>query len=263
VHVQSLGFRTDLMLRRLAGSEITDRGDHIVVRTPQNPGFYWGNFLLVAPSSSPADSAGWLRTFADEVPDATHVAIGVDGVEGVAGATEALEAAGLTLEVSCVLVATELQPPFRSPEDVVLRPLESDDDWRGAVDVRLAIDDRPDAGHAQFVDRRMQEMRSWMTGGHGVYVGAFAAGRLVASLGLFTDGSGLGRFQNVETHPEFRRRGLAAGLLALAAELGREHHGVRRSVIVADPGYVAIELYRRMGFTDSEWQVQWQRGPAG
>ena len=36
----SLGFRTDLALLALGGSEIEDRGRHGVVRTPANP-TYW------------------------------------------------------------------------------------------------------------------------------------------------------------------------------------------------------------------------------
>ena len=44
---RSLAWRTDLALLLAAGSEVDDRGDHLVVRTPANPGFYWGNFLLL------------------------------------------------------------------------------------------------------------------------------------------------------------------------------------------------------------------------
>ena len=33
----SLGFATDLMIRRLAGSTVDDRGPYLVVRTPANP----------------------------------------------------------------------------------------------------------------------------------------------------------------------------------------------------------------------------------
>jgi hypothetical protein len=46
MQVTSLGFRTDLALRVLEGAEVTDRGDYTVVRSPDNPTFWWGNFLL-------------------------------------------------------------------------------------------------------------------------------------------------------------------------------------------------------------------------
>jgi hypothetical protein len=52
VDVRSLGFRTDLTVRRLAGPEIVDRGDYLLVRSSDFPDYYWGNFILVSESSS-------------------------------------------------------------------------------------------------------------------------------------------------------------------------------------------------------------------
>src|SRR5437764_3646998 len=105
--VTSLGFRTDLMLRRLAGATVEDRGDHIVVTTAANPGFWWGNFLLLA--EPPADIGPWIDTFRSEFPDAHHVAIGVDGTDGTTGDTTGLEA-----EVDIVLTASAFPP--REPD---------------------------------------------------------------------------------------------------------------------------------------------------
>ena len=45
--IRSLGFRTDLRLLEMTGSEIEDRGTHLVIRTPANPTYFWGNFLLL------------------------------------------------------------------------------------------------------------------------------------------------------------------------------------------------------------------------
>lgn len=263
MQVRSLGFRTDLMLRRLAGATVSDRGDHIVVRTPQNPTFYWGNFVLLAAPPAAGEAERWLETFASEFPAAGHVALGVDGTDGDLGTgAETLRAVGLRAEVAVVLTAPALDPPFRVDPAAVLRPLESDDDWGQAVELRMALDSDEGDQHRRFVERRLAELRSLTDAGHGVYVGAFVDGVARATLGLCTDGGGLGRFQNVETHPDFRRRGLAAGLLSLAAALGQDRLGVTTLVIVADPDYVAVDLYRRLGFVDTERQVQWLRGPA-
>ncbi|MFD0539584.1 hypothetical protein ACFQY7_43375 [Actinomadura luteofluorescens] len=78
MHVRSLAFRTDLLLRRLAGSVVIDHPSHLVVRTPANPHFWWGNFVLVPPHALPAAP----DLFAAEFPEASHLAIGVDGTEG-------------------------------------------------------------------------------------------------------------------------------------------------------------------------------------
>ena len=55
--IRSLGFRTDLRLLEMTGSVIEDRGTHLVVRTPANPTYFWGNFLLLRELPSPAASA--------------------------------------------------------------------------------------------------------------------------------------------------------------------------------------------------------------
>src|SRR4029077_8789356 len=78
MRVTSLGFRTDVALRVLEGAETTDRGDYLVVRTRDNPDFYWGNFLLLGAWPEPGSADGWLARFAAEFPAARHVALGVD-----------------------------------------------------------------------------------------------------------------------------------------------------------------------------------------
>ena len=47
MRITSLGLRTDVALRVLEGAEVVDRGDHLVIRSLDNPGFWWGNFLLL------------------------------------------------------------------------------------------------------------------------------------------------------------------------------------------------------------------------
>jgi ribosomal protein S18 acetylase RimI-like enzyme len=261
VEVRSLGFRTDLMLRRLGGAVIEDRDDHLVIRTPDNPWFYWGNFLLVPPLG-PNDARRWLDVFAETFPDARHVAIGVDGTDGDLGDCTELRGAGLEPAVDVVLTAAALRAPDILPEGVELRPLVSDDDWRRSVAFRIEADDTGDPAHREFAAARQAELRRQADAGHGVYVGAFAGDELAAELGCYTDGAGLARFQSVETAPAYRRRGLASALLVLAEQLLRRQHDVERFVIVADPAYVAIDLYRRLGFADASRQVQWQRTPA-
>jgi ribosomal protein S18 acetylase RimI-like enzyme len=261
VQVRSLGFRTDLMLRQLGGAVVDDRGDHLVIRTPDNPWFYWGNFLLVPPLV-PGDDRRWLDVFADTFPGARHVAIGVDGTDGALEAGVAFHDAGLEPEINVVLTAAALRAPDTSPDGVELRPLSTDDDWQRSVAFRIEAGDTDDVAHREFAAARQAELRRQAEAGHGVYVGAFVDGALAAELGCYTGGDALARFQSVETAPAYRRRGLASALMLLAEQLLREQHTVEQLVIVADPSHVAIDLYRRLGFVDAERQVQWQRTPA-
>jgi ribosomal protein S18 acetylase RimI-like enzyme len=260
VHVVSLGFRTDLMLRRLAGATMSDCGDHLVVETPSNPAFYWGNFLLLAEPPAPETAAHWLDVFTETFPSARHVAIGIDGVDGETGDITELLGAGLELETNVVLTAQRLVSADR-PGGTEVRPLRTDADWQQSVALRLVVDEDDSPAHVEFVERKEAEARQLAQRGHGEYVGAFVDGVLRASLGIVTDGSGLARYQNVHTHPGHRRRGHARALLHAAAEIARDRFGATTLVIAADPDYVAIDLYRQLGFVDTERQVQLQRAP--
>ena len=258
--VESLGFRTDLMLRRMVGATVEERDGFLVVRTAANPTYYWGNFLLFARPPQPGDATRWVAAFAAEFPGAAHVAIGVDAADGALGAVDEMRALGLADDVSVVLTADRVAARRRGDGAVEVRVLRTDVEWAQSVEFRLAVDEDDSAGHREFVVRRAAEFRMLTEAGHGVYVGALVDGVVRAGLGLFA-ADGLARYQNVETHPDFRGQGLASALLVEAARLVREQRAVDTFVIVADPSYHAIDIYRRLGFRDAERQVQWLRPP--
>ena len=248
--VHSLGFRTDLMLRRMAGSEIVERMGYLVVRTPANPGFWWGNFVLLADPPTRTDG---LAMFAAVFPGAAHVAIGVDSTDGILA--DVLADLGLTVEVNSVLTAQHLRAPSPGP---AVRVLSSDHDWMQAIELRLACYyERPTPEQRQFTELQVLEQRLLCEAGHGAWFGAFVQGRMRSGAGLFHDGD-LARFQSVETHPDFRRQGLASAVLGHAA---RWDPDVRTLVIVADPEDQAIQLYRTLGFLAAEQQIQLSRAP--
>jgi GNAT superfamily N-acetyltransferase len=66
--VRSLGFPTDLMVLSLGGSTVRERDDHLVVRTPSNPTFWWGNFVLFAEPVEQDDVPRLLALYAAELP---------------------------------------------------------------------------------------------------------------------------------------------------------------------------------------------------
>lgn len=261
--VQSLGFRTDLMLLELGGSVIIDRGPYLVVRTAANPGFKWGNHLLFPKPPRVGEEAQWSALFEAEFPQASHRAFGVDGTDGEAGEPAAHEALGVTAEVNTVLVAQHLLPSRAAPHaDVDIRTLTGDDDWAQALELHATCYDVPADGEVRlFTRRQVAGYRQLSSTGRGRWIGAFVDGRLCAAAGLVTLGFGLARFQNVQTHPDFRRRGLASAVLLHAAREVFDTTRTRTLVIVADPEDDAIRLYRSLGFTDAERQVQLQGGP--
>jgi ribosomal protein S18 acetylase RimI-like enzyme len=259
VDVTSLGFRTDLLLLELSGSVLNEAGDHLVVRTPANPGFWWGNFLLFRTAFAPGATAARMDLFQRTFPDAKHVAFGLDTIDGVVGAEDELVAAGFDLERNTVMTATMVQEPARPNTDSEYRFLGGDEDWDQLVELSLVASPADAEGYAEFTRRKVQAERRLVEDGHGRWFGAFEGSRLQASLGLVSDGSGLARFQNVQTHPDDRNRGIASTLVHRASQYGLTELGARTLVMVADPEYLAIRLYRALGFADTEVQVQLTR----
>lgn len=260
MEVRSLGFRTDLMIRALEGSQITDRGGYVVIRTPQNPMFWWGNFLLLPGLPALGDPGRWLTIFGAEFPAAEHVTLGIDTTDATEADIAAFEEHGLVPELSVVLTAAALrEPPFPSVTAIV-RPLAGDDDWRQAAELRTAVTAGTPGDSPEFSRARLASERALTEAGHGWWFGAFAGGRLAATLGLITGGSGLTRYQNVETHPDARRQGLAGTLVWQAGQHALAH-GAKTLVIVADPAEGAIRIYRSVGFEPQENQLGLARQP--
>ncbi len=150
--VVCIGYRTDLVIRRAEGSQVTDCGDHIVVRTERN----------------------------------------------------------------VVLTASSVIQPRLPRLAATVRQLAGDDDWRQSGELRLA----------------------WCRRARG-----------------------LARYQDVETHPEFRRQALAGTLVGHAGRYGLADLGAVRLVMVADPDYHAFRLYESLGFRRTEDQVGFEQTP--
>ncbi len=255
MEISSLGNRTDLAMLERSGSVIADRGTHLVVRTPDNPTFWWGNFLLLAEAPADEEAAeAWLREFEREFPQARHRAIGVDGTDGTAADLAPFTALGLEAEESSVMTAETVHEPPRPNTEATYRRLTSDDDWAQQIEVARAGED---VGYElPFVTAKTRAERRLVEAGYGAWWGAFEGDQLLASMGLFTASEGLARFQSVKTHPVARGRGLAGSLVHRVSRYGFEELGARTLVMVADPDYLAIRIYRSVGFADTERQLQ-------
>ena len=247
------------MVLGLGGSEVEVHDRYVVVRTPANPTYFWGNFVLFATPVEPDAVEERLDLFACVFPEAGHVAWGIDSVDGTVGAEDEVVAAGFEVSRDTVLTASVLRAPPRTT-DAELRPIESDADWRQALALHIACTEGDEHVTEEFLAGQVAAARALCDRGHATWFGAFEDGKLRSSLGLVSDGSGLGRFQSVETHPDARRRGLASALVHHAGKAALDR-GAKRLVIVADPNYHAICIYRSLGFVESETQVQLTRPP--
>ena len=263
----SAGWRTDLIFARFDG-ELTERPDCLVVRTPSNPSYWWGNFLLFDHPPRPGDASVWRARFDAEIAsreaESRHVTFGVDAREAFALPDDFVQQ-GFTLYQSNVLTMRrgQLLPPRALPPGFRIAALQWPSHTAEAVELQVLCDageHQPVEGYRLFRQRQMQRYEAMVRAGMGDWFGVFAetaAGeRLVADCGLFH--AGIGRFQHVETHPEFRRRGLCSALIHAVCRHGFEALGLDTLVIVADPLDVAIGLYESVGFERgvASWHIE-------
>jgi GNAT superfamily N-acetyltransferase len=162
------------------------------------------------------------------------------------------------------MTATSVHEPPRPNRDATYRQLSSDDDWVQLVDLQMAtMDDshEPDA-YRRFSEAKVATVRAMTGEGHGGWFGAFEDGVLQSGMGLFRASEGLARFQNVETRPSARGRGLAGTLVHHVSRYGFDELEAHTLVMVADPEYLAIRIYRSVGFAETESMLQIERPPA-
>lgn len=258
MQLRSLGYRTDLIFARFDG-HIIERERYLVIRTPTNPSFYWGNFLLFDRPPENGDLVRWSQLFAAEIgspPSVLHQTFGWDSLHGEVGEVQPFLLAGFQLIHSTVHTASQVDQPARPNTNIHVRPLSSDADWQQALDnqVRCREPQFEEKSFRKFMQGQMNRYRAMSAAGEGVWFGAFSGPQLVADLGIFHDGE-FARFQSVETHPEFRRKGIASTLVYQAARYAYTNFGIKSLVIVADHDSAAARLYQSLGFKPVEGQV--------
>ena len=266
---RSPGWRTHLMFVGFDG-EVRDGGDHLVALSPANPGYYWGNCLIFDRAPAVGDFDRWMQLFDSSIrarhPASGHVAFGLDVQDGPFVVPPAFAAAGFEFydQATLALHAADLVAPPASPGlDFELRPLRLPDEAGLVVDLNMACNDDgyEPAGYRRFREAQMRRYGAMDAAGLGHWWGVLHEGRVVASLGLFGQ-DGFGRFQHVETHPDFRRRGLCRALVHAACVQALQVRGWHTLVMGADPHDVAIGIYRSVGFAqiDTLWLLE-RRAP--
>lgn len=249
------GWRSDFLLHR-HGALVAERDDCIVVRTPDNPTYYWGNFLLLPQLPGDADLAHWLQRFDDEVaalqPASQHVALGINLPPATLPPLPAWQAAGFDLIETAVLALRRdgLLAPATVPRGrVELLQLDLRQDIEAIVALECAdTHGFAVAGYADYRRRQLQRYAAMAAQGQAAWFGLRCDGVLAADCGLMHDGAGLGRFQRVATHPDWRRRGLCTALVHGVSAWGFAQWGLQQILMCADPDDVAIGIYEHLGY---------------
>jgi ribosomal protein S18 acetylase RimI-like enzyme len=257
------GWRTEFILHR-HGALIHEHDDCIVVRTPANPTFYWGNFLLLPEAPADADLAAWRERFAQEIsamqPASQHEAFGINRPPAH-GRLPAWEAAGFELIQTAVLRLRPAQ--LRAVPKAARGTLQFDTlDLVNDAEAIVALECADTQGfepvaYAAFRRCQLPRYAAMAQQGDAAWFGVRCDGVLAADCGLMRDGR-LGRFQSVATHPAWRRRGLCTALVHGGSQWGFRQWGLDEILMCADPDDVAIGIYEALGYQriGLQWSLQ-------
>ncbi len=252
MQLRSLGLSSDLAL---IDGEILDRGSYLVVRSPQEQNYYWGNLLVFAQPPAAGDLQRWESLFASEfedLPGVKHRTFTWD-VANERGDTADFVSAGYRSEHTVVLTASHLKPPPHPNAEIEIRTLHSESDWAELLELQVEFRDE---GHEEshfrtYAEGRLRGHRKRIDAGQGEWYGAFLAGRQIANLGIFRSAR-MARFQIVMTHPEFRRRGVCGTLVHHVAQRALASEETVELVMLADEEYHAARIYESVGFASTE-----------
>ena len=255
----SLSIKTDLIFATFNG-EVIDRGEYLVVRTPSNQGYHWGNYLAFGEAPKRGDEIRWPALFQKEFKDLAgvkHMAMTWDSQ--LPGDPSGLIAKGFVYEPNKVLATAQIVQPAKFNSDVTVRPIATDSEWEAVIREQISVNDKYDPAQFEIFKRaQVANYRRMANAGIGAWFGAFLGDRLTADLGVYCS-QGVGRFQAVVTHPEFRRQGICGRLVHDAAIFAQKNFGAETLVMVADPDYHAARIYESVGFSavEENYTVAW------
>ena len=239
---RSLALITELGLAATHG-RVTDRGEYVVVEVPAMPTWAAANYLALPRVPEPARIAYWIERCEQELVAARTLSFRWDDPSDDELGRAALRNAGFTIDQNEVMAANEVLAP---PHAMAIRALESGEVLSTAL-LAWALADRHDERMRQLLHARASWFADLVDRGVARFYGAFdtvaGASKLVASCGLVDLGP-IARYQDVQTLPAYRRRGLAGALLATAA---RELPG-KRYVIMTTADSDGARVYQRVGF---------------
>jgi RimJ/RimL family protein N-acetyltransferase len=276
------GWRSEFIRHRF-DAQVTEQPDCIVVRTPSNPTYYWGNCLVLPKAPADQDLAFWAARFDALVvqgqPLSLHVAIGVDA-EFQEETLPSWCAAGFEIGVNHVLrmraaewpgAVARVDADRASTPALLIRPIAFPDEVEAIVELEC-LDDMPFEieGYRRYRHQQFFSHAKMHAAGCLQWFGVWANGVLVGCCGLLRDrpfvldeaDSGVatarGRFQHVLTHPQWRGRGVCTALIRAVTSYAFGHWRVAELLLLAEPEEAAIRIYKRLGYTtiESNWHLQ-------
>lgn len=265
MEITSKGLQSEFIFHAFEGI-VTDLGDCIMARTPSNPDYYFGNFLLFGGPPQADQIAGWITRFEQEFAPYSEVRHRTFQWLPSSPVSDEVIAefkqAGFTLDETQVLAGQAVHLDKPAPEGVEFRKLKTDEEWKTALDsqARNVYPGATPEDYRRYKEACFDHHRRMADAGFGDWWGAFKGDELVANMGLYF-GDGVGRFQAVETSPEHRRQGICRAMVHhVSNDAFAKHPGITL-ILHADAHEVARHIYKSVGYEQIELLQSFHRAP--
>jgi hypothetical protein len=260
--INSLGRLTDHLFAKFSGT-VVDRGSYTLIQTPSNPGYHWGNYIVFDRAPRAGDLREWTEIFDKEFTYYStpgHYVFTWDTENNDTGEYQEFLDANYEFDSAAVLTANTLNSPPHVNSDILIRKIKLNKEWEDVIKLQTMCADPKfvNKNYEGFKRRQIAEYRKMSESGKGNWFGAFIGDQLMGDLGIFYE-DGVGRYQNVGTHPELRRRGICGTLVYEAGKIAINDFGLKNLVMEADLDYHAARIYESVGFkkTESNHSLSW------
>lgn len=260
--IKSLGRETDLIFARFAG-DVIDKGDYTLVQTKNNPGYHWGNFIIFSQAPKENSLHQWKSLFDREFnyyKEPHHYVFTWDTEKDESGKYDDFIEDGFEFDRAVVLTSSKLNPPKFFNQDIIIKRIETEIEWNSVLELQVLCADEKYVNeyYLDFKKAQMRNYQKMVKAEMGHWYGAFLDNKLVGDLGIFHNGE-IARYQNVGTHPDFRKKGICGSLVYQAGLIAQKDYKINSLVMEADPEYHAARIYESVGFkpTETNYSLSW------
>lgn len=260
MQIRSLFLESEMIFWQF-GSIVEDHGDHIVIKTPANPTWRWGNLMLFPHPPQPTDLVRWNELFDHHFDvENEHRLFVWDTIDGDKGAAETFVENGFQFTREPMLGALDLQLPEQHNRQIETHVIRSDQEWESVIQLNVESFAAENLAYQDYVERKFRLYRNMVEAERGFWMGAWLENKLLASCGVFHNGH-ITRYQEVVTREENRNFGICTKLVFDAFTHGRSLSFPNQTLIAVDLDSQAERIYRRLGFHDLEMTCAVRRSP--
>lgn len=255
-------FQQAIILKDRQTAQITDKGSYIVVRTPDRPDYFWGNYIIMSSAPHPDSYSHWLAIFESEIGPKSQtgfVAITWDSPSDQGHSAQFTDK-GFALQTSIILSASRVHTPPKSNPHVTIKPLQAESDFAQAIDVHFTPDWQysSDEGQMKFLKDSAKRFRKLIDAGTAISIGAFQGDKLTAVVEMYYNDT-LCLLDSVATHRDHRRQGICSSLTHYASQYALTQLNCQTLTLEADEEYHAAKIYESIGFRPTEklYRLEW------